>query len=229
MPRTQPVVPLLIEQIHSCKQHEFRMFGKPIQFVCLLGVIHDIRVQFVEVTCYVQDYSGKIKCTMHLDSEAEVSAKISGITENHYAQVFGTVRTENGEKICMIMKMFPVNDLNMVTCHMLQAVCAKLTAEKELKAQLSSANTSGSALADSLTTSDETSAAFTPQLTDFQQLIFNIVKNEDSQCGITRRNVLRQFPSYQGHEVNQVLEYLIDQGIIYCTVDQDHLKALATF
>jgi hypothetical protein len=80
-------------------------------------------------------FSGNVSIVLILFHQ-EVSAKISGITENHYAQVFGTVRTENGEKICMIMKMFPVNDLNMVTCHMLQAVCAKLTAEKELKAQV---------------------------------------------------------------------------------------------
>ena len=49
-----------------------------------------------------------------------MAAKVSGITENHYAKVFGSVREDNGSKIVLIMKVCPVSDCNVITHHLLQ-------------------------------------------------------------------------------------------------------------
>ncbi|XP_044260453.1 replication protein A 30 kDa subunit-like isoform X4 [Tribolium madens] len=216
-PRIQPVVPIIIDQILACKHSTFQIAGKAVQITCLVGVISKISVDSFEITCYIQDHSGRIKGIINCESEPEVNSKLVTMVEGKYSKIFGSIRTQNNEKVVMIIKTFPVDDLNVLTTHLLGAVSAKLEAEAELSKELNCANT----LADAMEVSEDSAA---PRFSDFQRLVFNIVKSEE--YGITRRSVLRQFPSYQGHEVNQALEQLISQGAIYPTIDQDHLKAV---
>ncbi|EFA05016.1 replication protein A 32 kDa subunit isoform X2 [Tribolium castaneum] len=221
-PRTQPVVPVIIDQILSCKHPSFQIAGKAVHITCLIGVISNIHVDSLEITCNIQDQSGKIKGAINCDSESEVNSKLVTLIEGKYSKIFASIRIQNCEKVVMIMKTFPVDDLNELSSHLLNVLSVKFEAEAELNQELSCANT----LADALEMGEDSA---TPRISEFQRLVFNIVKSDFSEFGVTRRNVLKQFPSYQGHEVNQALEHLISQGAIYLTIDQDHLKAVTNF
>ncbi|RZC34858.1 uncharacterized protein BDFB_009842, partial [Asbolus verrucosus] len=188
---------------------------------CLVGVVKNVTVQGCQITCFIEDHTGTIK--------AEVMAKLSSLNENRYAQVFGSIRYQNADKIFMIIKSIPVNDANVITCHLLQVICKRLEAESELKKQVSSANSAGEALVNALAGEDEMHTA-TTRITTFQEAVLNVIKTDDSEYGISKKSILRQFPSYQEHEVmlchfSQTIEYLTREGFIYPTIDQNYLKA----
>lgn len=54
---------------------------------------------------------------------------LPNVREGRYCQVFGSVRNQDGRKIIMILKMFPVEDINVITTHLLQVIHTRLEAE----------------------------------------------------------------------------------------------------
>ncbi|KAJ3650631.1 hypothetical protein Zmor_016719 [Zophobas morio] len=225
--RFQATVPLTVDSIIACRQPQFHVLDVPVQIVCLVGIIRKLEIGHCEATFEIQDHTGSIKAIIISETESEVAAKVSGITENHYAKVFGSVRVDNGSKIVLIMKVCPVSDCNVITHHLLQFHYFIASAQVERNKQLASANTSGAALADSLVAPEDMceGASATPQFSDLQKLVFDIIKSDYSDVGTTRRSILRQFPAYQSHEVTEAVEFLINEGLIYHSVDQEHLKA----
>lgn len=51
------------------------------------------------------------------------------VKEGCYVRVYGSLRTQDGEKILMVLKMFPVDDINEVTNHLLEFIHTRLETE----------------------------------------------------------------------------------------------------
>lgn len=59
------------------------------------------------------------------------------VKEGSYVKVFGSMRTQEGKNILMILKMFPVDNMNQITTHGLEVLFALTEAEKLTKEQVS--------------------------------------------------------------------------------------------
>lgn len=51
------------------------------------------------------------------------------VKEGRYCQLFGSVRNQDGRKIIMVLKMCQVDNINIVTTHLLQVIHTRLEAE----------------------------------------------------------------------------------------------------
>lgn len=51
------------------------------------------------------------------------------VKEGRYCQVFGLIRVYEGRKTIMILKMFQVDNINIITNHLLQVIHVRLEAE----------------------------------------------------------------------------------------------------
>lgn len=221
------VVPVVVQQIMSSTQQEFKMFGKPAYVVVLTGIIRKIEVENMIISFRMEDFSGSIKCVIWLSPDDEAVEKLAGIQENRYVKAFGQLQMHGGCKTLAIAKMFPVNDANVIVTHLLSTILARLEAESEFKQQISSANSVGAALANALTNVDESAVISEKSFTPLQESVINIIQAERLEdYGINRRSILRQFPAYQGKEVEQAIDYLIAEGFIYPTIDQNHFKSV---
>lgn len=221
------VVPVVVQQIMSSTQQDFKMFGKPAYVVVLIGIIRKIEVENLVISCRIEDFSGSIKCVIWLSPEDDPQEKLAGIYEDRYVKAFGQLQMHSGSKTLAIARMFPVDDGNIIVTHLLSAISARLEAESEFKQQISSANSVGAALANALTNVEESDVISEKSFTPLQESVMNIIKAERLEdYGINRRSILRQFPAYQGKEVEQAIDYLISEGFIYPTIDQNHFKSV---
>lgn len=86
----------------------------------------------------VEDHTGSIKMVWWLESDSnDDSPKVPSVKEGAYVQVFGTIRSQNGEKNLMVLKMFPIEDCNIINTHLLEVIDTRLQAEASHKTTVS--------------------------------------------------------------------------------------------
>ncbi|EFA09169.1 replication protein A2 [Tribolium castaneum] len=218
--RMQSVVPLFISHILECTDEEFNLYGMPVHFADVVGVLKDFEVQTTKATCTIEDHSASIKAIMWLETDNDTVTALPPVKENCYVRVFGSVRTQDGEKMIMILKILPVDDLNIVTNHLLEIIQAKLYAERLADGRLPAANLSTTVA----TTSTSAAANNSSGLKPMQVKIINLLKPIKSRTGLSRSEIMQHFGA-QAREAEVALDFLLDEGHVYTTVDTDHYKA----
>lgn len=138
---------------------------------------------------------------------------------------------QDGQKMLMILRMFPIDNINEVTTHMLEAINVRLEAEALSKGSSFSSkimNNPGAELANSMSFmsgDNDMSAARQMGLTPLQEKIYRIIQPmSNTTAGISRQAVMQHFSVNQQREVNAALEFLISEGHAYSTIDNDHFK-----
>ncbi|RZB94443.1 replication protein A2, partial [Asbolus verrucosus] len=220
--RTQSVVPLVACQINKCEDEEFKLFGMQSPIANLVGILRNFEVQSTKATCNIEDHTGSIKAIMWLETDNDSVVTIPPVKEGHYVKVFGSVRNQDGEKILMILKMFPIDDCNVITNHLLQAIHARLAIEKLMQGQVSVKQpiASTSSMSDMGAT-----AASATGLSKIQDQIFRILQPVKDNVGVSRDAIMKNFAPSQLREVNDALEFLLNEGHAYTTINNDHFKA----
>ncbi|XP_044252570.1 replication protein A 32 kDa subunit-like isoform X2 [Tribolium madens] len=215
--RVQNVVPLFISHILDCTDEEFNLCGMPVQIASVVGVLRNFEVQTTKATCIIEDNSASIKAIMWLEVDNEsVTPALPPVKENCYVRVFGSIRNQDDEKILMILKMLPVDDLNLITNHLLEIVQTKLYAERLAEGRLPTSDVS---MASTSTTTDNSEG-----LKPIQVRIINLLKPIKTKSGLSRSEILQHFGP-QAREAEVALDFLLDEGHVYTTVDTDHYKA----
>ncbi|KAK9892258.1 hypothetical protein WA026_019059 [Henosepilachna vigintioctopunctata] len=226
--RLQNVVPVVVRQIKDCLDDEFTLFGMQTQILSFVGVVLDYEIQSTKAMYNIQDHTGVIKAIWWLETDKDNAPKLPIIKENAYVQIFGSLRIQENEKMVMVLRMFPVNDCNVVTSHLLQVIHARL--EAEYMANNPSGpptaikrNNPGAELANSMHFLEHN--AQDTGLTPIQSQIHEILRRTPSISGTSKSELLRQFPQNKSVEVMEALEFLINEGHAYSTIDTEHFKA----
>lgn len=95
----------------------------------LVGILRDYEVQSTKATYRIEDHTGEIKAIWWLENDTDNAPNLPPVKEGNYVQVFGSLRNQEGEKLIMVLKMFPVEDCNIITNHLLQVIHARLACE----------------------------------------------------------------------------------------------------
>lgn len=226
--RLQSVVPVVVRQIRDSKEDEFKLFGMPSNIVSIVGILRDFDIQSTKATYTIEDHTGSLKAVWWLETEGgDETPKLPVVKEGGYVQVFGTVRVQDGTKNIMVLKMFPVDDCNIITTHLLEVINTRLQAEAMSKetAQTIRQNNPGASLANSMTMFDENVADNGQlNLTATQLKVFKILQADQSQAGPDRTTILSNFPPNQKRDANDALEFLVNEGHAYSTIDNEHFK-----
>ncbi|KAJ8980535.1 hypothetical protein NQ317_008332, partial [Molorchus minor] len=212
--RIQNVVPVVIRQIRECQDDEFKLFGLNVQMLHIVGVLRDYEVQSTKATYNIEDHTGQIKAIWWLENDGDNAPNLPAVKEGCYLQVFGSLRPQDGEKVLMVLRMFLVEDANVITSHLLQVIHTRLAAEASSKNSVMQikVNNPGATLANSMCFMDENVADNGQAgLTPMQKKIFNILQSDTTAAGLDRRTVLTHFPQNQHREVKVYLIYRTPQ------------------
>ncbi|XP_030764027.1 replication protein A 32 kDa subunit-B [Sitophilus oryzae] len=227
--RIQSLLPLVIRQIRDCNHDEFKLFGRQAQIVILVGIIKEVEVQSTKATYKIEDYTGSIKMVWWLENDSrDGSPKLPSVKEGSYVKVFGTIRSQNNDKSIMVLKMFPVENCNIINTHLLEVVHTRLQAESK---QLNTTkkilkNNPGAQLINSMKCYDENVAgAAEVKFTDMQNKVYKILKANTTDTGTNRVSVLSKFSANEKRAANEALEFLVNEGHAYSTIDSEHFKS----
>ncbi|CAH0551859.1 unnamed protein product [Brassicogethes aeneus] len=201
--RLQSVVPVVIRQIRDCHEDEFKMFGMPTQIVIAhCWYIKSYEVQSTKATYNIEDHTGTIKAIWWLENDDDTTPNLPPVKEGSYLQLFGSLRNQDGEKIIMVLRMFMVDDANLITSHLLQVIQTRLQAEHmsqnsgTIKPNIQNP---GTALPNSMSFMDDNNIS--SGLTAIQAKVQRLLQTDQSTAGMHRDVLLKNFPSNQQTEV----------------------------
>ncbi|XP_025830801.1 replication protein A 32 kDa subunit isoform X2 [Agrilus planipennis] len=226
--RLQNTVPVCIRQILDQPGEEFKLFGMSAQILCVVGILKEFEVQATKATYEIEDHTGNISAIWWLENDANSTPNLPAVKEGCYVKVFGSLKNRDGMKSLMVLRMFPLDTINEITTHLLEVIGARLEAEVGGKANTLArinANNPGAELANSMAfINDVDMLPKAVGLTALQTKIFNIIIPVTAAQGISRDAVLMKFPPNQHRDVNDALDFLVNEGHAYSTVDNDHFK-----
>ncbi|XP_017784903.1 PREDICTED: replication protein A 32 kDa subunit [Nicrophorus vespilloides] len=225
--RVQNIVPVCVRQIRDCTEEEFELFGMKVQIVRIIGILREVNVTSTQASYTVEDHTGSINGILWLETDND---KLPTVLEGRYVQIYGTLRSINGEKSVMIFNLSQVKNINMITTHLLEMIHVRLVAEKMSKdgKVLQIQNNPGAELANSMSVMFDGSSSTTNKLTRIQQAVYRIIMPDDgsgSKLGVGRQDILSKFPDHERMEVNNAIEYLSSEGHIFSSIDENHFLA----
>lgn len=94
-------------------------------------------MQSTKATYRIEDHTGEINAIWWLENDSDNTPSLPPVKEGNYVQVFGSLRNQASGKMIMVLKMFPVEDCNIVTNHLLQVVHTRLAYEAMSKSSVS--------------------------------------------------------------------------------------------
>lgn len=132
---------------------------------------------------------------------------------NTYVRLYGLIRNQNNQRQLLILRMFPLEDLNELTCHFLEVIYLILKAGKQSDVSETVSNA---------VISDYTMSGMSPE----QVAVLEIVRSaNDAECGIEKHNILKQLPKHIVSRLDEILEFLLCEGHVYTTSSEDVFKA----
>lgn len=155
---------------------------------------------------------------------------------NTYVRVLGLPRENKGEQTVMIVKMFPISELNEIPNHLLEVTYIMLKA-RNMKDGNASAGFQGTVGAGNSYASNATNDGGAGAngstmdngapngLDNDHAMIFNIIRTKnDDESGIERSEIKQRAPNNLKHRIDTILEFLSNEGHIYTTCSDDYFK-----
>jgi len=133
---------------------------------------------------------------------------------NTYVRVYGLIRTQNNQRHVLILRMYPLEDLNDLTCHFMEVMYVILKASKPAEETNLPSNSSLMV--------DNTMSGMSPE----QVAVLEVVRSaNEAECGIEKRDILAQVPKHIISRLDEILDFLLCEGHIYTTSSEDFFKA----
>uniref|UniRef100_A0A0K8TSG2 Putative single-stranded dna-binding replication protein a rpa medium 30 kd subunit n=1 Tax=Tabanus bromius TaxID=304241 RepID=A0A0K8TSG2_TABBR len=215
--KAEGVVPVLIKQILQSSEGNFQMWGMAFGIIQTVSIVRNVDSSATKITYLLEDHTGQIDA--HYWLEEGDTQKAPDVMVNCYARVYGTVRQLGGKKTMMIFKMIPVASLNEVTTHLLEVLNARYKAEEYSKKGNSGLNDFSHA---GVPTSFHMQTDDNHGLEGKQLVVFQAIKNHGSEEGISRMELQRKFSHIASHELQNILDYMTQEGHIYTSIDAEH-------
>lgn len=169
---------------------------KSYSHYCMINYAHSITI-------------GIVTAMMWLEAD-----KNSGedILVNTYVRVYGLIRDQNNQRNVLILRIYPLEDLNELTCHFMEVIHFMLMFNKPAEETTTS----------NMMTYDNTMSGMTSE----QMTVLEIVRSaNDSETGVEKRNILTKLPKHFVPRLDEILDFLLCEGHIYTTSSEDFFKA----
>uniref|UniRef100_A0A0V0GBC5 Putative single-stranded dna-binding replication protein a rpa medium 30 kd subunit n=1 Tax=Triatoma dimidiata TaxID=72491 RepID=A0A0V0GBC5_TRIDM len=221
--KSRALAPVAIKQILDCPEDILKISEIEVQVVKIVGIIKMVDIKSIKVSYIIEDPTGSIEGISYLESDTDTP---ESIIENTYCVMIGSVRSQSGSKHIMIFNIYPVTDFNEIIEHYLAVVYLPLKAstmdntefeQKPIKQEMLSSY--GSANEKS---SDMNYFDMDPKF----RRVYEIISKSQSESGISMDEI---FSSTTGKmprdQIRSALEYLVGEGHIFTTIDENHFKS----
>jgi len=230
----ETLVPVMIRQIHQAVQDTnddqmFNLGSSAVAQVRVVGCIVEMKEQSTSLVYVVEDGTGRIEVKLWLeqDDNEELASTRAKCCEGTYIRVIGNIKEFSGKRQISAFNVRPVEDFNEVTYHGLESIFVHLRSEKDSSADTKTADvpmvtgqSSHMNNAGASHTNDGMSNINTVVLE-----VFNSAGADDQ--GLDRRKAIEMLlpKGYNAQDIRKSIGFLVDEGHLYSTIDDDHLKS----
>ncbi|RKP37714.1 hypothetical protein BJ085DRAFT_15783, partial [Dimargaris cristalligena] len=214
----QTIRPVTIRQLLNIQpEHNdanIKLDDHELTQVVFVANVRKVAPQTTFIAFTLEDGTGAIESRMSMNGDSADPAfeEASNFPENTYARVIAQVRNYNGKRQIYVSKLRPIDDMNEITYHFLHVIHTHL----ELTRVASSAPVTG----------DGTVSGFT---TIQDKVLEQIQRFSDRDEGANIPHICQQMRGvYSPDEVMQTVELLTNEGHLYSTIDDLHVKCTYT-
>ncbi|SAM00696.1 hypothetical protein [Absidia glauca] len=204
--------PVTVKQLQSVEvfaenTQTFFIDGAEVTQVKMMGVIRDVNEQSTNTTYRIEDGTGSIEVRKWNDqNETNTSAAVKQVLLNDmYVVVSARLNNFNNRISLLALDIRPITDYNEITFHLLDAVYNHVKLKnKDDPMQISSGNTGNSV---------------------YDQIYSVIIACKEEE-GIHMAQIVQQLSGRLSEmEIKNGVDYLINDGRCYNTVDEDHVRS----
>jgi len=237
----QSLLPVTIKMLHEAEsrgtENKFKIDGKDLAAVTIVGSIAAIDLQTTFVDYEIDDSTGRIGVKVFVDDEAAMPSTHSQFHEGMYVRVVGNLRTPfQNQRSIVAFKVLPVTDMNEISFHQLEVLACHLrntnegfapkaggagsgaAGESKAKVKVEQGAIAGAPLSMEM---DADQRGFTPM----QRQVLAIFASDRNENGVSLDQVRQRMPALNLIELRKIIDFLSEEGHLYSTVDEEHYKS----
>ncbi|KAL7685305.1 putative replication factor A protein [Plasmopara halstedii] len=233
----QSIFPVTVKQLQSLNtgDDDLRLDGQELSTVRLVGLLTNLTPQSTSVRFQLDDGSGAFDCQYFVNADEDTSEAV--LREGSYVRVVGKLRSFQGKTSLSCFSVGTIEDMNELTHHLLEVIYVHCYNTKgplhgsKADVTMTSFNTPtkavnhwnqpateiyGGGMEDGLMDS-----TFSPE----QKAILDVLGTCSSNCGLKIDQIYTNLKSQiTEQQLRSALNYLMNEGHVYSTIDEDHFK-----
>ncbi|WVO18939.1 uncharacterized protein IAS62_000213 [Cryptococcus decagattii] len=227
----QTIRPVTVKQILEAQQvhpdADFTIDGVDVAQVLLVGSVRNMSTTATNVSYEIGDGTGYIDARVWLDSADDDSGKTTGVEQDHYVGLMGTIKVFGGKRHVSATHIRPITDANEVQHHLLKALYVSLILRGGAPGNAPKA----------AGTRDDYNAGATTGMTDqsawshlepLQRRILEVMSSEGqgNDDGVHVTHIIKFLNGVDENDFTVALDWLTDNGYVYSTLDESHYQVL---
>ena len=218
--RIQTLVPVMVRHLLSdVPIDDTKIWDIPARMFTIVGIVRNVEETATKMSYDIEDQTGTITALKWLEADKKSSERSMQV--DTYVRVLGLLREQNDKRHILILRMWPLQDLNELTSHILEVTYAMLKAEAMVKKSNELGNDRSGAAENGKPSDDSPYYGMTAD----QTLVYKIIHaRNDTESGIDRSDIKAQVPKKILREIDEILDFLVSEGHIYTTSTDDHFK-----
>ncbi|XP_064119914.1 replication protein A 32 kDa subunit-like [Macrobrachium nipponense] len=134
--RSQNLIPVTLKAVMDSTDDTLRVSNTEVHMLSVVGLIKAVDVTSTKITYKVDDTTAVMDAVQWVESDQDTKDSFSKpLIEMTYCQIFGSVRTQAGNKYIMIFRIMHIEDPNLITTHMLEVIHSYLKLQQIEKLQ----------------------------------------------------------------------------------------------
>eukprot|EP00108_Taenia_solium_P003696 TsM_000156100 transcript=TsM_000156100 gene=TsM_000156100 len=184
--------------------------------VTLVGLIRSVNESATRIDYEIDDYTGPSVLVKQFVDDDAGPGSYRTLRELTYIRVYGHVRSFQGDINVVAFKVFPVIDMNEITCHIMETIYARMLHAKAASSQSR----------EDITAKDSTTNLVTSirGLTALQSQVLSCVRAALDDNGVTVSQICEKLRGVPEKQIRDDLDFLSAEGHVYSTVDDNHFR-----
>ncbi|KAL6909885.1 hypothetical protein ACP4OV_001544 [Aristida adscensionis] len=232
------VLPVTVKQIFDAMKLDSGIQGAPFfvdgvetDIVKLVGTVDVESANSKSMSLVLDDGTGRLNFTRWLNHTSDKDEMFATLFSSVYCEFIGTLRGLRERNYATAISLRGITDYNAVTLHFLQCIRAHLhnTRDQEPTVddgskKIESSSGSTNTISPSQSTPGVAGITKTPAADLYIQVLNFIREQANLDDGLHIDEVLKQF-KLPAVKIREAVQYNVDLGLIYTTIDDFHFKA----
>lgn len=242
---SQTLLPVTVKMIDSAvaaggsDESELRIDGKTVNTVLIVGCVTELNKQQTAVEFHVNDATGKMRARYYFQQEMQQT--IDKVENGVYVSIVGIVKMKPSPHVS-VLTMRPVQSPDEISYHEIYVAYASLKSKKKKSTSGESAFSKVDQVSSPPRAEPVIQSVVTPMRRN-EPMIATPPKNEgplkdriskflaepqqqENQEGVSMNKLCQSFSDSKAEEIKASMEQLLDEGMVYTTIDDDHFASV---
>jgi len=236
-----------IHQLIQTSDDIMKIGNTPVNMITVIGLVKSVNPTATCNKYLIDDLTGEPIEVQHwlMGNKGDDMPEVNLMVENTYVRVFGSIRTMQGKVHIQAFSIRPLMNLNELTQHRLEVIYQKLALEKAASANdsmMESATGKGAQFGMGGGFQSDMGGGFGQSNMDMDQggfnsnaddmgftkrrkTVYDVIKSNREDNGPSYQWIIGQLSKFTPAVVKEEIEWLVMEGHVYTTFDDQHVKA----